>query len=102
MLGNARCGLGREADLGCPRATAAGIGVPGVRSRQPDDGFRRGRLCALAVACLVLANCSGPGGLSRIIDPRYGVSTSARIIPPGQPIPKGGGYYRVGEPYTIG
>jgi rare lipoprotein A len=49
----------------------------------------------------LLANCSGPGGLSRIIDPRYGVSTSARIIPPGQPIPKGGGYYRVGEPYTI-
>jgi rare lipoprotein A len=49
----------------------------------------------------VLANCSGPGGLSRIIDPRYGVSTSARIIPPGQPIPKGGGYYRVGAPYTI-
>jgi rare lipoprotein A len=71
-----------------------------VRSRQPD-GIRRAHLCALGVACLVLANCSGPGGLSRIIDPRYGVSTSARIIPPGQPIPKGGGYYRVGQPYTI-
>jgi rare lipoprotein A len=40
--------------------------------------------------------------LSRIIDPRYGVSTSARLIPPGEPIPKGGGYYRVGAPYTIG
>ena len=53
------------------------------------------------MACLLLANCSAPGGLSRIIDPRFGVSTSARIIPPGQPIPKGGGYYRVGEPYTI-
>jgi rare lipoprotein A len=37
-----------------------------------------------------------------MIDPRYGVSTSARLIPPGEPIPKGGGYYRVGTPYTIG
>jgi rare lipoprotein A len=73
-----------------------------VRSRQPGDGFRRIRWYALGAACLVLANCSGPGGLSRIIDPRYGVSTSARIIPPGQPIPKGGGYYRVGAPYSIG
>jgi rare lipoprotein A len=50
----------------------------------------------------VLANCSGQGGLGRIVDPRYGVSTSVRLIPPGEPIPKGGGYYRVGEPYTIG
>jgi rare lipoprotein A len=35
------------------------------------------------------------------IDPRYGVAASARVIEPGQPVPKGGGVYRVGKPYAV-
>ena len=35
------------------------------------------------------------------IDPRYGVAASARVVEPGQPVPKGGGVYRVGKPYTV-
>ena len=37
-----------------------------------------------------------------IIDPRFGVSSNARLVAPGEPIPKGGGTYRVGSPYSIG
>jgi rare lipoprotein A len=47
----------------------------------------------------MVANCSG--GLSGKIDPRYGTSASARVVAPGEPVPKGGGVYRVGKPYTI-
>jgi rare lipoprotein A len=31
----------------------------------------------------------------------YGVSTSARVVAPGDPVPKGGGVYRVGPPYMV-
>ena len=58
---------------------------------------RLAHLLALTVGCLALANCSGGGKL----DPKYGVSSSARVVEPGAPVPKGGGVYRVGKPYTI-
>jgi rare lipoprotein A len=57
------------------------------------------RLLGLGAGCLVLANCSGGFGK---IDPKYGVSASARVVAPGEPVPKGGGVYRVGKPYTVG
>jgi peptidoglycan lytic transglycosylase len=53
-------------------------------------------ICACMAACLLLAHCSN----SRI-DPRYGVSASPRVIEPGEPVPKGGGTYRVGNPYVV-
>jgi peptidoglycan lytic transglycosylase len=56
------------------------------------------RFAGLALGCVVLGNCSGGPGR---IDPKYGVSASARIVEPGQEAPKGGGVYRVGKPYTI-
>ena len=56
------------------------------------------RLVVLGVGCLALANCSGGPGR---IDPRYGAATSPRVVEPGQPVPKGGGVYRVGKPYTV-
>jgi rare lipoprotein A len=59
------------------------------------------RLGALAAICLLLANCSGSSSFGSL-DPRYGVSSSARVVAPGEPIPKGGGYNRVGAPYSIG
>jgi rare lipoprotein A len=57
------------------------------------------RLVGLAFGCLALANCSG--GLSGKLDPRYGVTASERVVEPGQPVPKGGGVYRVGKPYVV-
>jgi rare lipoprotein A len=59
------------------------------------------RIGALAAVSLVLANCSGSSSFGSL-DPRYGVSSSARVVAPGEPIPKGGGNYRVGAPYSIG
>ena len=51
-------------------------------------------------ACLVLANCASSGIASRV-DPKYGVSSSPRVVALGEPVPKGGGTYRVGKPYTV-
>ena len=63
-------------------------------------GFCRvARPLALAVCCLTLANCSS--GLSSRVDPRYGVAASARVVEPGEPVPKGGGVYRIGKPYVV-
>jgi rare lipoprotein A len=52
------------------------------------------------VTCLVLANCASSGISSRV-DPKYGVSSSPRVVALGDPVPKGGGTYRVGRPYTV-
>ena len=58
------------------------------------------RLSVAAVACLFVANCS-VGPLSRMVDPKYGVAASPRVVEDGQPVPKGGGVYRVGNAYTV-
>lgn len=65
-----------------------------TRSRAPR--------AALAAACLLVAGCAGPTKLARQIDPKYGVTASPRVVEPGQPVPKGGGAYRVGKPYLVG
>lgn len=58
---------------------------------------RFARLIGLGAGCLALANCSSG---SRV-DSRLGVSASERVIAAGEPVPKGGGVYRVGRPYTV-
>ena len=58
------------------------------------------RIGALA-GCLALAHC-GQAPTTGKLDPKYGVSASPRVVQPGEPVPKGGGVYRVGKPYTIG
>jgi rare lipoprotein A len=66
-------------------------------------GKKRHRLLrssAIIAVVGVLAGCSGSG--IGTIDPLYGVSSNARLIAPGEPIPKGGGTFRVGVPYSIG
>lgn len=64
---------------------------------------RLARVGATAVACAVLAQCSGGNGkLFPQIDPRYGVAASPRVVAPGDPVPKGGGGYRIGKPYVVG
>lgn len=52
-------------------------------------------LCA--AMSVLLAHCS-----SSHVDSRYGVAASPRVIDPGEPVPKGGGSYRVGSPYMVG
>jgi rare lipoprotein A len=51
-------------------------------------------------ACLIVANCSSNQFAGRV-DPRYGVSSSPRVVAFGEPVPKGGGTYRIGKPYTV-
>jgi rare lipoprotein A len=52
------------------------------------------RIGVLAVSCLALAHCSAPFARK---DARY----SPRVIEDGEPVPKGGGTYSVGKPYSI-
>jgi len=71
-------------------------------SRRQELARNIARLGALACGCLLLANCSSSTTkLSSRVDPKYGVSASPRVIEPGQPVPKGGGVYRVGKPYQV-
>jgi rare lipoprotein A len=73
--------------------------------RQPAFALRYGRVVgagALALCCVALANCNQSDKLTSRVDPRYGVSASPRVVEPGQPVPKGGGTYRVGKPYVVG
>ncbi|WP_029002469.1 septal ring lytic transglycosylase RlpA family protein [Azorhizobium doebereinerae] len=60
----------------------------------------RGSL-GVAALCLSLAACGSAGKLAGQIDPKYGVSASPKVVADGQPVPKGGGAYRVGKPYVI-
>lgn len=69
-------------------------------SSQHDSFGRAVRAVAALGACLALANCAESGKFSRL-DPRYGVSSSPRVVGPGEPVPKGGGTYRVGKPYVV-
>jgi rare lipoprotein A len=56
------------------------------------------RVAVIAGCGLALAHCGrAPGS----VDPKYGVSASPRVVRLGDPVPKGGGYYRVGQPYMV-
>lgn len=55
------------------------------------------RVLVLVTGGLLLANCSANSRL----DPKWGVAASPRVIEDGEPVPKGGGRYRVGKPYTV-
>jgi rare lipoprotein A len=57
---------------------------------------------AVAFSCLALAGCgSSTSKLTSRLDPKYGVAASPRVVEFGQPVPKGGGVYRVGKPYLV-
>jgi rare lipoprotein A len=60
------------------------------------------RLLLGGLAVGSLAGCGADFDKLGIVDPRYGVSSGARVVAPGDPIPKGGGTYRVGQAYTVG
>ena len=69
--------------MGRHQLTGAGSGVGAIV-----------RVGMVAFACLALAHCSAApvGG-----EAKY----SKRIVEEGEPVPKGGGSYRVGKPYSI-
>ena len=72
------------------------MGIP-----RSDSVLHAARGVAAAAACLALANCASSGKFASQVDPRYGVSSSPRVVAWGDPVPKGGGTYRVGKPYVV-
>jgi|SRR5579883_838366 rare lipoprotein A len=66
-----------------------------MRAREGGAPTRFVPIGVCAALCIVLANCSGS------VDPRYGVAPSPRVVDEDQPVPKGGGVYRVGAPYVV-
>jgi peptidoglycan lytic transglycosylase len=64
--------------------------------------MKAARGAAVVAMCLALANCASWGKFAGRVDPKYGVSSNPRVVALGDPVPKGGGTYRVGKPYTVG
>jgi len=69
--------------------------------RRSDSVVRAARGIAAAAICVALANCASSGKFGSRVDPKYGVSSSPRVVAWGDPVPKGGGTYRVGKPYVV-
>ena len=59
---------------------------------------RIARVGAVAALAMTLAHC---GRSPSSVDAKYGVPASARLVDPGDPVPKGGGRYSVGKPYQV-
>src|SRR5882724_8224523 len=71
----------------------------GIRRSKSIVLMARG--AAAVAACLALANCASSNKFASRVDPKYGVSSSPRVVALDDPVPKGGGAYRVGKPYTV-
>lgn len=69
--------------------------------RRSDSVLRAVRGAAVVATCLALANCASSNKFASRVDPKYGVSSSPRVVAFGDPVPKGGGTYRVGKPYVV-
>src|ERR1700712_168557 len=69
--------------------------------RRPKSMVLTVRGAAAVATCLILANCASSNKFASRVDPKYGVSSSPRVVAMGDPVPKGGGTYRVGKPYTV-
>jgi rare lipoprotein A len=75
----------------------AGVGL-GSMWRGVSVALRRfAPVGVCAAMSLLLAHCAGSN-----LDSRFGVSASPRVVELGEPVPKGGGTYRVGSPYVVG
>ncbi|WP_424362468.1 septal ring lytic transglycosylase RlpA family protein [Methylocystis parvus] len=70
------------------------------------------RRSVLLLSLASLAGCSstahsprysslGYSSYGSVVDPKYGVRASPRVIADGEEVPKGGGNYMVGKPYKI-
>src|ERR1700742_145171 len=69
--------------------------------RRADSAARAARCAAAVGLCLALANCASSGKFPGRVDPKSGVSSSPRVVAWGDPVPKGGGTYRIGKPYVV-
>jgi rare lipoprotein A len=69
--------------------------------RGAGQSARAAKGIAAAAVCVLLGNCAGSNSLSSHVDPKYGVSSSPRVVEFGEPVPKGGGTYRIGKPYMV-
>ncbi len=57
---------------------------------------------ALLGAAFLAAGCSSTERQKEArVEQRWGVPASPRVVAPGQPVPKGGGTYKVGQPYQV-
>src|SRR5260370_32251566 len=74
-----------------------------LRPLRPAVGFGAAALCIVALAgCASQPSRYASGGSGgRFYDPRLGVYASQRLIADGEAVPRGGGTYLVGRPYTI-
>lgn len=82
-----------------------------TRSATQDAGGTRttgrvalARAVLVGAAALTLADCARPPTVRsgrHASELKYGVASSPRVIPEGQPIPKGGGRDMVGQPYVV-
>src|SRR5882757_3854943 len=82
--------LGGMVNRGCRAAR-------GMRGRTKWAGWRRtARVSALLLVFVALASCSGPSPFATK-ESKY----SRRVVDPGDPVPKGGGSYKVGQPYLL-
>lgn len=67
------------------------------------------RLAAIPMMCIGLAACNTTGQTAKktvrskeyFAESAYGVKASPRVVQEGQPVPKGGGRYQVGQPYQV-
>ena len=66
-----------------------------------ESGRAAVRIAAAGALCLLVANCAASNKLSSRVDPKYGVSSSPRVVDFGEAVPRGGGTYRVGKPYVV-
>src|SRR5256885_13532990 len=71
----------------------------GIRRSDLVNLMARGAIAA--GTCLIVANCASSNKFASRVDPKYGVSSSPRVVAWGDPVPKGGGTYRVGKPYMV-
>ena len=74
-----------------------GIAATGGRALAQARAAERRRVRLPAARQLLVLDSK----LTSRIDPKYGVAASPRVVEPGQPVPKGGGVYRVGKPYQV-
>lgn len=79
-------------------------GLYRLRMLRPAAGLGAATLCMVALAGCASQPVHYASGRSsgRFYDPKLGVYASDRLVADGEAVPRGGGVYLVGRPYTIG
>jgi rare lipoprotein A len=78
------------------------MGTMPVFARAPALDIKKFKLFLLAsVLGAALSGCSSQMASRGFSPSEYGVPASERVVAMGQPVPKGGGVYRVGKPYQV-